>query len=57
MTKEKFQILCERVLVPRIGDLMHLQLTTMQETVDLIAQELVRIETLLSELACERDAQ
>ena len=57
MTKEKFQILCERVLVPRIGDLMHLQLTTMHETVDLIAQELVRIETLLSELACERDAQ
>ena len=43
MTKDKFRELCEQVLVPRIGDLMHAQLTDVHQTLDVLAGELVRI--------------
>lgn len=43
MTKDKFQALCEQVLIPRLGTLMHQQLTGLHESLDIIARELVRI--------------
>jgi hypothetical protein len=43
MTKDKFRELCEQVLIPRLGDFMHVQLTDLNETLDAVARELVRV--------------
>ena len=51
MTKDKFAVLCEQVLVPRIGDLMHGQLVDVQEALDVIARELIRIGAGLDRVA------
>jgi hypothetical protein len=48
MTKEKFDLLCKQVLVPKLGDLMHAQLATLHETLDIIAGTLARIEQNLN---------
>lgn len=53
MTKDKFQVLCEQVLVPRIGDLLHRQLSPVEGSLDAIAHELIRIESVLREIADE----
>ena len=51
MTKDKFQVLCERILIPRMGDLLHNHLTSVHETLEILAAELVRIERLLNQIA------
>ena len=51
MTKHKFQTLCEQVLIPQIGDLLHTQLTDILETQDTVARELIRMGDLLERTA------
>jgi len=53
MTKEKFQTLCDQVLVPRIGALLHSQLLELHATLDIIAAELIRLEQRLDGIAEE----
>jgi hypothetical protein len=55
MTKHNFQELCEKVLVPRIGELLYRQLEPVEATLDAIAQELIRIDASLREVAREVD--
>ena len=43
MKKEKFQSLCEQVLIPRIGDFMYRHLNTIEETLDIFGREFGRI--------------
>ncbi len=60
MTNDKFKQLCEQVLIPRLGDLMHQQLTDMHETLDVFANELKRIGDRLERLIAlmgERDSR
>ena len=51
MTRDKFEELCESVLVPRIGDLLHRLLSDREETLEVIARELARIEKKLDAVA------
>jgi hypothetical protein len=51
MTKDKFKTLCEEVLVPQLGDLMHVQLKDLHETLDIMSEELLRIGNKLEELS------
>lgn len=52
MTRDKFEQLCERVLVPRIGDLLHrLLIEREDDTLDVIARELASIERKIDEIA------
>jgi hypothetical protein len=51
MTNDKFKTLCEQVLVPCIGDLIHGQLGEVHEMLGLIARELARIEEVIEEIA------
>ena len=58
MTKDKFELLCERVLVPKIGDLMHRQLAPLHDTLEMIAAELTRLGRRMERLqdpGSERD--
>lgn len=58
MTNDKFRELCEQILIPRLGDLMYLQLTDLNETLDIFARELVRIDDRLDRIVAhltERD--
>jgi len=55
MTNEKFAALCEQILVPRIGDMLHQQLTEFHITHELIARELIRIGARLDKLELLRD--
>ncbi|MBL6938833.1 MAG: hypothetical protein ISS15_09140 [Alphaproteobacteria bacterium] len=48
MTKDKFQVLCEQVLVPKVGDLLHTQLLELHGTLEIMAAELARIEQWMS---------
>ncbi|MBV9063605.1 MAG: hypothetical protein JOY77_11860 [Alphaproteobacteria bacterium] len=54
MTKDKFEVLCERVLLPKIGDLLHAQLGDLVEMQELMSRELARMnrgfELLVAEL-------
>jgi hypothetical protein len=43
MTTDKFAVLCEQVLIPRLGDLLHTQLAERDDMLDLMARELARI--------------
>jgi hypothetical protein len=43
MTNDKFQIMCEQILVPLIGELLHVQLAEVDITLSLIQAELIRI--------------
>ena len=43
MTKDKFKMLCEQVLIPRLGDFMRFQLTDLHETLEIIERELARV--------------
>ena len=51
MTKDKFQELCEQVLVPLLGNLMFQQQTSLHEMLDIVAQELVRVRDQLDRIA------
>lgn len=51
MTKDKFKMLCEQVLIPRLGNLMHLHLTGVHESLDIIARELARTGDRLDRIA------
>lgn len=55
MTKDKFQELCEQVLMPRLGDFIHQQLTTMHETEDTMARELARIGDAVARIAAQME--
>jgi hypothetical protein len=43
MTKDNFRELCEQVLIPRVGDLLYVQLLEMHATLELQSSELIRI--------------
>ena len=43
MTNDRFRELCERVLLPRLGDFTFQQLTDLYRTLDDISSELFRI--------------
>jgi hypothetical protein len=51
MTKDKFQILCEQVLIPRLGELLHRQLAERDGMLEIMSQELIRIRELLERIA------
>lgn len=51
MTKDKFQTLCEQVLIPRVGDMLHTQLVDILQTLDAMAGELIRLRALLERTA------
>lgn len=51
MTKDKFQTLCEQVLIPRMGDMLHTQLVDILQTLDAMAGELIRLRALLERTA------
>jgi hypothetical protein len=51
MTKDKFQSLCESVLLPRLGDLMHRQLLDLDESLEIMSRELIRIDAKLAHIA------
>lgn len=51
MTKDKFQTLCEQVLIPRMGDMLHAQLIDILQTLDAMAGELIRLRALLERTA------
>jgi hypothetical protein len=53
MTNDKFKTLCEQILVPRIGDLIHSQLAEVHEILGIIARELARIEEVVDEIAAD----
>jgi len=43
MTKDKFRELCERVLVPRVSDVLHRELVEQEEILGAIFRELMRV--------------
>lgn len=51
MTKDKFEQLCERVLVPRIGDLLRRLLIEREDTLELIAREIASLERKVDAIA------
>lgn len=51
MTNDKFRTLCEQVLIPRMGDLLHHQLVDILETQNAIAAELIRLGALMERAA------
>ena len=51
MTKEKFRELCEQVLVPRISDMIHRELTEQEEILGALFRELLRMGDKLDALA------
>ena len=51
MTKDKFQTLCEQVLFPRVGGIVHKQLSESFETQEEMARELARIGGTLNQIA------
>jgi len=57
MTKEKFDVLCRQVLIPRLGDLMHAQLTDILQTLDVMSHELVRIGDGLERIVSGQNAK
>jgi hypothetical protein len=56
MTNDKFRALCEQVLIPRLGDLLHRQLVELEQTLEIVASELVRIGDRLDHIAADLDA-
>jgi hypothetical protein len=51
MTNDKFQTMCERILVPRIGNMMRVELVEMNDLLELMQAELVRIGKLLDAIS------
>jgi hypothetical protein len=49
MTKEKFRALCEDVLAPKIAERFVTPLNELQEAVDVMAAELLRLSCALDE--------
>lgn len=43
MTNDKFREMCERVLIPRLGDLMFHQLADVHTALEVFADELKRV--------------
>lgn len=59
MTKDKFQLLCEQVLIPKLGDLLHVQLAERDEALEIMSRELIRMGKRLDRIAAalEHDGQ
>lgn len=57
MTKDKFQVLCEQVLIPRLGNLMYVHLADINESLDTIVRELVRIGDRVDRVAAHMSAR
>lgn len=57
MTKDKFQMLCEQVLIPRMGDLLHERLADIDDTLQIMAREMARNSVRLDKIIArmERD--
>lgn len=55
MTKDKFQELCERVLIPRIGDVVYRQVSEVNETLESFAREIARIGQRLDRILAQLD--
>lgn len=55
MTNDKFRELCEQVLIPRMGDLLHRQLIDLEQTLEIILRELIRIGDRLDHVAVDLD--
>jgi len=51
MTKDKFSVLCEQVLVPRLNDMMAREMTDLHQALDVISRELIRIGKRLDQMA------
>jgi len=51
MSNDKFQIMCEQVLIPLLANQVFLQLKTLHETLDVIAQDQVRIAARVEQIA------
>jgi hypothetical protein len=49
MKPAKFKLLCDQILVPLMVDAVHTELKDMNETVDVMARALARIEERLDE--------
>ncbi|HEX3663760.1 MAG TPA: hypothetical protein VHU23_00795 [Rhizomicrobium sp.] len=55
MTNDKFKAMCETILIPRIGEMLHVQLVEVSVTLELMEAELIRIEKQLDAMAaCEK---
>jgi len=52
MTKDKFRELCDHVLIPRLGDLLHHQLVDLLQTLEVHSDELIRIGERLDRIEC-----
>jgi hypothetical protein len=57
MSNEKFKTMCEQILVPRIGDMLHVQLVDVNVTLELFQAELIRIGKQLDGIAAGREAK
>jgi len=53
MTKDKFAVLCEQVLVPRVSDLIRRELMDLHQSLEVISRELIRIGRRLDQLALD----
>jgi hypothetical protein len=51
MTKDKFQTLCEDVLVPLLGKILHHQLAELHDTLEVMAREMVRMGDQIGDIA------
>jgi len=51
MTKDKFQALCEDVLIPILGKLLHHQLAELHDTLEIMAREMVRMGDQIGDIA------
>lgn len=56
MTNDKFRELCERVLIPLVGDLLHRQFIDILETIDVISNELLRLGDRLDQIGADLNA-
>ena len=51
MTKDKFRILCEDVLIPLLGKLLYHQLAELHDTLEVMAREMVRMGDQIGDTA------
>lgn len=57
MTHDKFQTLCEKVIVPRIAGLIEHQIVELSDTLEMIAGGLARIERKIDEAIDNRSVE
>lgn len=55
MTNDKFREMCDKVLIPRIGDLLHRHLIEITEAMDIYSNELIRIGARLDRIIAVLD--